>query len=86
VKTLLDRIHENIYVDSKLQGGPIVEPIDQTVLETFVNGKYNWQSLSPTKQKAMAIELLKARYLLQKQYDFMETLLDGPDTERDKIE
>lgn len=82
MKTLLDRLHENIIVVFKDNGGHPVEPIEQNVLETFVSGKYDWKGLSPSKQKAMAVELLKARYLLQQQYNFMETLLDGPDDKR----
>jgi hypothetical protein len=60
-----------------------MNPIDQSTLEKFVSGKFHWQSLAPHLQKAMAIELLKSRYLIQEQYKFMGDLLNGQDTEGD---
>lgn len=77
MKSLLARLHENIIVNNRNEWGQPMEPIRQETLETFVSGKFHWQSLSPHLQKAMAVELLKARYLLQQQYNFMEGLLDG---------
>jgi hypothetical protein len=83
VKDILALLHENIIVASRQNGGEPMEPIEQKTLETFVSGKFDWQSLSPSKQKAMAIELLKARFLLQQQYKFMEGMLDGSDDQGD---
>lgn len=60
-----------------------MEPVEQKKLETFVSGKFHWQSLTPSTQKAMAVELLKARFLLQQQYKFMEGMLDGNDDQED---
>lgn len=60
-----------------------MEPVEQKKLETFVSGKFHWQSLTPSTQKAMAIELLKARFLLKQQYKFMEGMLDGNDGKED---
>lgn len=76
---LLDRFHRHIIVASETNGEPHMTPVEQRKLETFVSGKYHWKSLTPETQKAMAIELLKARYLLKKQYDYMGRLLDGND-------
>ena len=77
MKDILALLHENIIVANRRNGGEVMEPIEQSTLETFVSGKYDWQSLTPSKQKAMAIELLKARFLLKQQYKYMEGMLDG---------
>jgi len=53
-------------------------PVPQERLEAFIANKYDWKSLSSDEQKAMAFELLRARYLLQKHLEFMDKmLLDG---------
>jgi len=83
VKDILALLHENIIVANRQNGGEPMEPIEQKTLETFVSGKFDWQSLSPSTQKAMAVELLKARFLLQQQYKFMEGMLDGSDDQGD---
>lgn len=49
--------------------------IEDHVLETFVSGKYHWQSLSPQKQKAMAVELLKHRFMHELMLQFMGELI-----------
>ena len=59
-----------------------MKPIQQSKLETFVSGKFHWKSLTPTDQKAMAVELLKARLLLSKQYNYVGELLDGQRTSK----
>lgn len=81
MKDILALLHENIIVANRQNGGEPMEPVEQKTLETFVSGKFHWQSLTPSTQKAMAIELLKARFLLQQQYKFMEGILDGSDEE-----
>ena len=83
MKDILALLHENIIVANRQNGGEPMEPIEQKTLETFVSGKFDWQSLSPSTQKAMAVELLKARFLLQQQYKFMEGMLDGSDDQGD---
>jgi len=83
VKDILALLHENIIVASRRNGGEPMEPVEQKKLETFVSGKFHWQSLTPSTQKAMAIELLKARFLLKQQYKFMEGMLDGSDDQGD---
>lgn len=77
MKDILALLHENIIVTSRQNGGEPMEPVDQKKLETFVSGKFHWKSLTPSTQKAMAVELLKARFLLKQQYKFMEGMLDG---------
>lgn len=49
--------------------------IDDRTLELFVTQKYHWNSLSKDQQLAIATELLKARYLLSKQYEFLDHTL-----------
>jgi hypothetical protein len=83
VKDILALLHENIIVTSRQNGGELMEPVDQKKLETFVSGKFHWKSLTPNTQKSMAIELLKARFLLQQQYKFMEGMLDGDEEQGD---
>lgn len=82
MKSLLDRLHENIIVASRQNGDKVMKPVDQHKLETFVSGKFHWKSLTPDAQRSMAIELLKARYLLQQQYNYVGDLLDGRDTKK----
>ena len=79
MKDILALLHENIIVANRQNGGEPMEPVEQKKLETFVSGKFHWQSLTPSTQKAMAVELLKARFLLQQQYKFMEGMLDEHD-------
>lgn len=83
MKDILALLHENIIVANRQNGGEPMEPVEQKTLETFVSGKFHWQSLTPSTQKAMAVELLKARFLLQQQYKFMEGMLDGNDDQGD---
>lgn len=83
MKDILALLHENIIVANRQNGGEPMEPVEQKKLETFVSGKFHWQSLTPSTQKAMAIELLKARFLLKQQYKFMEGMLDGNDGKED---
>lgn len=84
MKDILALLHENIIVTSRQNGGEPMEPVDQKKLETFVSGKFHWKSLTPSTQKAMAVELLKARFLLKQQYKFMEGMLDGHEEIGDK--
>lgn len=51
------------------------EPVPQERLEAFVSNKYDWKSLPSKDQKAMAFELLRARYLLRKHLEFMDKML-----------
>ena len=83
MKDILALLHENIIVANRQNGGEPMEPVEQKTLETFVSGKFHWQSLTPSTQKAMAVELLKARFLLKQQYKFMEGMLDGNDDQGD---
>jgi len=52
------------------------KPVEQHVLEAFVTRKFGWNSLSTEQQLSLAAEVLRARYLLQKQYKFLAESLD----------
>lgn len=55
------------------------EKVDDRMLEMFVSQKYHWKSLSPVKQRSMAAELMKHRFL-QKQYlNFINQVLADRD-------
>lgn len=59
------------------EGEIYMTPITQRKLETFVSGKFHWKGLTPTDQKAMAVELLKARLLLKQLNNYVGQLKDG---------
>ena len=57
--------------------------IDDRTLELFVTQKYHWNSLNKDQQLAIATELMKARYLLNKQYEFLGHTLEDLNGFRD---
>ena len=50
--------------------------IDSHVLETFVAQKYHWKSLNHEQQMAMAVELMRHRYIERKLYKFIESIIE----------
>lgn len=50
--------------------------IDDHVLETFVAQKYHWKSLNHDQQMAMAVELMRHRYMERKLYNFIESVIE----------
>lgn len=50
--------------------------IDNHVLETFVSQKYHWKSLNHEQQIAMAVELMRHRYIERKLYKFIESIIE----------
>ena len=58
------------------------EPLPNNLLDTFVSQKYHWHSLSHEQQMAMAIEVIKHRYLEQKYLEFIDMVLGDRDAYR----
>jgi len=56
-----------------------LEPIDDRMLDMFVSQKYHWKSLSPTKQRSMAAELMKHRFLEKQYLNFINQVLADKD-------
>jgi hypothetical protein len=50
--------------------------IDDHVLETFVSQKFHWKTLNHSQQMAMAVELMKHRYMERKLYRFLESVME----------
>lgn len=59
-----------------------IDPVDDRMLELFVSQKYHWKSLSPIKQRAMASELMKHRFLQKKYLNFINQVLTDKDLYR----
>jgi hypothetical protein len=51
------------------------EQVDDRTLELFVSQKYHWNSLSTNKQRAMASELMRHRFLQKKYLHFINEVL-----------
>ena len=51
------------------------DQVDDRTLELFVSQKYHWNSLSPNKQRAMASELMRHRFLQKKYLHFINEVL-----------
>jgi hypothetical protein len=51
------------------------EPLDNKLLDTFVSQKYHWKSLNHEQQMAMAIEVIKHRYLEKQYLEFIDIVL-----------
>ena len=49
----------------------LTEPVSDERLETFISGKYNWKSLLPSEQMSLAVEVMRLRYLMGKQFEFI---------------
>ena len=52
------------------------EPVSDERLETFIKKKYGWQSLLPSEQMSMAVEVMRLRYLMGKQFEFISESLE----------
>jgi hypothetical protein len=50
----------------------MIEQVDDRLLELFVSQKYDWKSLMPSQQRAIAVELLRHRCVEKKLYQFIE--------------
>lgn len=50
----------------------MIEQVDDRLLELFVSQKYDWKSLMPSQQRAIAVELLRHRCVEKKLYEFIE--------------
>ena len=56
--------------------------VDDRTLELFVSQKYHWNSLSSNKQRAMASELMRHRFLEKKYLHFINEVLTDKDLYR----
>lgn len=52
------------------------EPVSDDRLEKFISKKYGWQSLSPSEQQSLAVEVMRLRYLMGKQFEFISQSLE----------
>ena len=52
------------------------EPVSDERLETFINGKFDWKSLLPHEQMSLAVEVMRLRYLMGKQFEFISESLE----------
>lgn len=53
--------------------------VDDRMLELFVSQKYHWKSLLPSQQRAMAVELMRHRYIEEQLYQFIESQVEKED-------
>lgn len=53
-----------------------IEQVDNRALELFVNQKYHWKSLPPSQQRAIAVELMRHKFIEKKLYDFVESMIE----------
>jgi hypothetical protein len=53
-----------------------MEPIDDEMLDSFVDQRYHWKTLTPVNQMKIAVELKKLRYINNKMYGFIAETLD----------
>jgi len=51
------------------------EPLSNQVLDTFVSQRYHWKSLNHEQQMAMAVEVIKLRYLERQYLEFIDLIL-----------
>ena len=58
------------------------DPISDKRLETFIGGKYNWKSLLPHEQMSLAVEVMRLRYLMGKQFEFISESLEQMEAAR----
>ncbi len=58
------------------------EPVTDERLETFIGGKYNWKSLLPDEQMSLAVEVMRLRYLMGKQFEFISESLEQMEAAR----
>ena len=60
----------------------LTEPVSDERLETFISGKYNWKSLLPSEQMSLAVEVMRLRYLMGKQFEFISESLEQMEAAR----
>lgn len=53
-----------------------LKPISDRLLKLFVSRKYHWNSLNPDQQMAMAVELVKHRFLQEQYLRFIDEVLN----------
>ena len=58
------------------------EPVSDERLETFINGKFDWKSLLPQEQMSLAVEVMRLRYLMGKQFEFISESLEQMEAAR----
>jgi hypothetical protein len=58
------------------------DPVSDDRLETFISGKYNWKSLLPDEQMSLAVEVMRLRYLMGKQFEFISESLEQMEAAR----
>jgi hypothetical protein len=58
------------------------EPVSDHRLETFVSGKFHWKSLLPSEQMSLAVEVMRLRYLMGKQFEFIGESLEQMEAAR----
>ena len=55
------------------------EVVDDRALELFVNQKYHWKSMLPSQQRAVAVELMRHRFIEKQLYQFVESVIERDD-------
>ena len=58
------------------------EPVSDERLETFISGKFHWKSLLPQEQMSLAVEVMRLRYLMGKQFEFISESLEQMEAAR----
>lgn len=59
------------------------DPITDERLETFISGKFHWKSLLPHEQMSLAVEVMRLRYLMGKQFEFISESLEHKQAARE---
>jgi len=64
-------------------GSHSTDPVSDKRLETFVSGKFHWKSLLPHEQMSLAVEVMRLRYLMGKQFEFISESLHHKEAARE---
>ncbi|QDP58270.1 MAG: hypothetical protein Unbinned8622contig1005_11 [Prokaryotic dsDNA virus sp.] len=59
------------------------DPVTDERLETFISGKFHWKSLLPHEQMSLAVEVMRLRYLMGKQFEFISESLEHKQAARE---
>ncbi len=59
------------------------DPVSDDRLETFISGKFHWKSLLPSEQMSLAVEVMRLRYLMGKQFEFIGESLEHKEAARE---
>ena len=59
------------------------DPVTDERLQTFISGKFHWKSLLPHEQMSLAVEVMRLRYLMGKQFEFISESLEHKQAARE---